>query len=49
MGQLPLRPLGAFSQQQGEVAEEVEEEVTMKAMGKEREVMEKVVVQLAVD
>lgn len=47
MGQLPLRPLGAFSQQQGEVAEEVEEEVTMKAMGMEREVMEKVVVQLA--
>ena len=47
MGRLPLRPLGVSSQQQGEVAEEVEEEVTMRVMGKEKEVMVKVVIQLA--
>ena len=47
MGQIPLRLLGVFSTPVEEVAEEVEEAVMMKAMRKERGVMEQVVVQLA--
>ena len=49
MGQIPHRPLGVFSTPVEEVAEEVEEAVTMKSMRKEREVTEQVVMQLAVE